>query len=962
MPPKQRQAHRSAPTWQGLPSSSREIEVSPSNSTAPPTLKGGIGNSQHLTGASSSSSRAHRFVFGLSLRPSAAPDTSFSTPLDSLDSKGTSSYLPLSSSASSAAVVTGELRRSSVPRMATGAVLTSMAVTESTSTPVMPPPRRMITRAYRKGISPIAQLRLLHTNSPDRPASGPNTDDHFDPSLGSLVPPPLSFKRPYRTRKMREAEEAKARGTAIPTKRKREEEDEEGRPRVQSRRSRSRLPSPVPVPDLGHRGTARRGTHGSSSSVSSSSGDEPSRHPPPPPRGGVLRCVCNAFLLSPKESLLECRHCRNYCHPSCVGVDHLEVRLRLREDSFVCPFCMTPIPSSTHPSTSLSSSSTLTFSMARIAKERRNTDSPPYSTDAQAANIKNEEGEENSKRKELLLNKEREGWDNGTRAPTSHYWSEAPSAGSPHLQSSTISSRITSFIKNDETKRDNTNTMSTVSAGVDTSVSSSSVDTCSLPPYAGGVLMHSLGQNVAPSSWSGEKQMSFSPAALPPVPRQAPQRLREVPDVFPSNIKVLFQALQKVQHIITKILHCSILELPHTPLTESQVEECMECCKLAVSEATLSATYPMYCLREVRTALHPYVQGTLLVSPVHPSGSLSAAGNSSSTPASPSTTVSSLAHLSSQEVGKGKEKESAVGKGHSVPPLLPPAERHIVSLIFTNGMDHYGNLKSIITQLKSAIQRGHITKAELNKRLKAVDERYPEDTSPPHLHHFVESCLGITDVSDFVHITLSATHPSYQGQRLATILFTLELLKWSIRGRRRAFLNMAIEKHVVRVGEEETLYNEDGEVRERNGPKSLPTGLKNPQTFACSSPSSPPPKTGNTTLPAHTPGAAYRIELLTPPASRRLYHRFGFREVYPRTDPKTGKPRFTSREADMGRVMVNFDIPTAALRAAAWLELQYMQGESQSTPEKGSYTRTTTSSGSGGSRVFLPVQKTPKGV
>lgn len=101
-------------------------------------------------------------------------------------------------------------------------------------------------------------------------------------------------------------------------------------------------------------------------------------------------------------------------------------------------------------------------------------------------------------------------------------------------------------------------------------------------------------------------------------------------------------------------------------------------------------------------------------------------------------------------------------------------------MILSNGMDVYGNLKPTITQLKSAINR------------KSVD--------PLCLTNTMQACLGIVDVSGFVHITISATHSKHQRRGLAKLLMSMELLKWALRGRTRAFLNMAIEKKLVEVG------------------------------------------------------------------------------------------------------------------------------------------------------------------
>lgn len=439
-----------------------------------------------------------------------------------------------------------------------------------------------------------------------------------------------------------------------------------------------------------------------------------------PAVGGMLRCVCDGFLTSPQEVLLQCRVCANYCHPACVGVDHLEVRLRLREGNFVCPRC--------EPS---------------------------------------------------------------VRPALSHRREEGAAAS--------VSSATTSGML--------------LGAG-----------THALPSF----------QSYTPETIA---------ALSTPAPRQSTLRLQEVPDVFPANVEVLRRAMDLLRFMLTKLLPYTILDLPHTVITEMQVAEALRCCERAVRDATLSASYPLYCIREVRAALHPYVQGALLQGP-----------NTANQP-------------------------------------------QICSLICSNGMDLYGNLKRTITQLKSALQRGHTSIQSLCEQFELEDGTASSNMSAAE---FVDACLGINDVSEFVHITLSATHEDFQGQQLATLLFTLELLRWSIRGRRKAFLNMAIEKKLVPAPE-----------------SRRPPGRKAASTSASSS-------TSSTSGSSATAAVPTRVEYITPVASRRLYRRLGFLDVYPRTDPATGKPTWTAKEADMGRVMIQFDFNTAALRVAAILEERFI--------------------------------------
>ncbi|ESL06241.1 hypothetical protein TRSC58_06087 [Trypanosoma rangeli SC58] len=343
------------------------------------------------------------------------------------------------------------------------------------------------------------------------------------------------------------------------------------------------------------------------------------------PVGGVLRCICTAYLVSTQETLLECHRCRNWCHPACVGVDHAELRRYQVENSFVCPFC--------------------TGMHKRLRRESQS-----------------------------------------------------------------------------------------------------------------------------------------------PAPRQPPLRLREVPDRLP------FGSVMQLRHLLriaTRAAHEAgfvVIDLPVMLLTATMEKECLECCEEAIKEATFSDQYPAYCLKEVRERVHPYVQGTLL-------------------------------------------RCTQTGR--------------VVSMVLSNGMDVYGNLRHTITQLKSGINRG------------LIDRR--------HQTAFMASCAKLTDISDFVHITLSATHRDYQRRGLARMLMVIDLLKWALRGRTRAYLNMALEKRVVDSGT--------------------------------------------------------RLECVASPASRRLYESFGFRDVYPRFDRETDEARWTPKEVDMGRVMahMNFveDVVQIAMRYEA---------------------------------------------
>ncbi|CAD2219870.1 hypothetical protein ADEAN_000738300 [Angomonas deanei] len=173
------------------------------------------------------------------------------------------------------------------------------------------------------------------------------------------------------------------------------------------------------------------------------------------------------------------------------------------------------------------------------------------------------------------------------------------------------------------------------------------------------------------------------------------------------------------------------------------------------------------------------------------------------------------------------------------------SSEEVCAFVVSDGKDIYGNIRQTITQYKAAKTRGVLGPVE--------------DT--PAAQRFRQDLLSVQDVSDFVHVTLTATHPSYQRRNLAKCLLCLDLSRWALRGRQRSFLNMAIEKRIV--------YHNNN--NEDSG--------------------------------SDTPQVVYAPSL----ASRRLYHYFHYRDVYPKYNPQTREETWSPKEADCGRVMAVFN-------------------------------------------------------
>ena len=123
--------------------------------------------------------------------------------------------------------------------------------------------------------------------------------------------------------------------------------------------------------------------------------------------------------------------------------------------------------------------------------------------------------------------------------------------------------------------------------------------------------------------------------------------------------------------------------------------------------------------------------------------------------------------------------------------------------------------------------------------------------------------LQITTIDDFVHFTLIVTDDAHRGRGLAKRLLLLEMARWCARGRTRGFLNMALEKKIV-------------------GDRTL-----------CSVAEAP----------------------------KRLYTQCGFFELCERVDAD-GREVWSKREEDLGRIMVNLDMPTTVRRLTAALAQQ----------------------------------------
>lgn len=239
----------------------------------------------------------------------------------------------------------------------------------------------------------------------------------------------------------------------------------------------------------------------------------------------------------------------------------------------------------------------------------------------------------------------------------------------------------------------------------------------------------------------------------PPKHSISMQKLSEVPDTRPANARELEASLRRLVQFASCSCGVDIIfvgaglqgsgsirtrQLQSSPdaFTDALVEQSLACCASAIDTATFSESYPSWCLSELRSPPHGFLQGTF---------------------------------------------------------MRCLRTNKIVSLVLSNGKDGYGGLRGTISRLRTLLRSGgDPSPSKVGGRRVATGAAAAEDLSP-----FVASCLNIRDVSPFVHINLIATHPSYRGRGLAKMLIAAELLRWALRGRSQVYLNMALDKQLV---------------------------------------------------------------------------------------------------------------------------------------------------------------------
>lgn len=193
----------------------------------------------------------------------------------------------------------------------------------------------------------------------------------------------------------------------------------------------------------------------------------------------------------------------------------------------------------------------------------------------------------------------------------------------------------------------------------------------------------------------------------------------------------------------------------------------------------------------------------------------------------------------------------------------------IVAFVLSNGMDEYGNLKTTVTQLKQLYGKS------------------------PNPSPFMEECLKITDVNDFVHITLIATHESHRGRGLAKKLMLADSLRWLIRGRTRAYLNMALERLKVPSQKRPAVV----------APPSSSVGKRRASVI----------KVKEEEAADVSKEAESDVICVASEASLRLYTSLGFADVCPsKVDPETNEIKWTPKEEEGGKVMANLDMKASA--------------------------------------------------
>lgn len=216
---------------------------------------------------------------------------------------------------------------------------------------------------------------------------------------------------------------------------------------------------------------------------------------------------------------------------------------------------------------------------------------------------------------------------------------------------------------------------------------------------------------------------------VPEPATQQTMRLSEVPDRDPPPAEAaLYDRIAAAAVALAGAWGYDLISFPQTEMTDAHITDGMKCCASAIAAATFSQSYPLYCFKEQQQQAHGFVQGAM------------------------------LRHRATQAVA---------------------------SVVFSNGMDPYGNLKQSLSQLRSAITRHR--NANIGSGNAAASQ----------LLGFTKQHAELPDVKDcseFVHFTLVATLDEYRGRGLAKLLMCYDTVRWLRRGRTKAYVNMALDK------------------------------------------------------------------------------------------------------------------------------------------------------------------------
>lgn len=365
------------------------------------------------------------------------------------------------------------------------------------------------------------------------------------------------------------------------------------------------------------------------------------------------------------------------------------------------------------------------------------------------------------------------------------------------------------------------NNNSNSSSGNGSSNSSQIVNSLSSPNWRSKKTQSQLNAAVEEQELSPEEELakilSIQETPDRPILNQEPfQRIIQnaTESLEKSGFKLLlFPDPNQDRKSLTTMMNMTFAEM------EDQI---MESSRSSIEDATFSEEYPLYCIRELQSKKHPYLQGAAAWCTQRRKIVAVVMSNGRDPYCDLRTTVSNLKN----QVAAGKVKLLVTPQEESQ--YVKEFNRNQNSRSDNNNNNNTKSATKLTTTLNmsSSASNGtpRIRQRTSDNQISSTPSTAPIPSSccitsssstssnssilmRGSAANFAKQCLEFRDFDSVVHFTYIVTHEDYRGKKLAKTLMWIELARWALRGRSHACVNMALEK-IYHHQSEELLTNQ----------------------------------------------------------------------------------------------------------------------------------------------------------